>query len=743
MANDTGLEANKLYKVGDSLVRGSTIINSDHPYRAVDGCYDGDPSEYVVPYEKDQATGKWIVPIPTFTGELTYNGFWYTPTFNNFDAKYMFIDGKQSAKDPGTYTVTFTLANTDKFMWADRDESHSDRNVTWSIGRATGYISVSADDITFNDRYGQTQISYEAHTSNLEFVSSNPSISATCSNGIIFIKATEAKNGDYTLTVIAPQTATHTEARLVIDVHVVFTNIGSDLYLTERTVAYGDQQLQRRWSRINQSIDEICSEVGYQNQQLGNTINSLSRVKINADESKSEIELLCHYDKNGEGADAIIRLRAITDTMAGAIKAHSQIYMAADWIRMEGYTTINGAFQIADSSSYFQTLGYQPGDVFLENAYIGSPTNVFAHIGYDSSSAKYGFFSDYFKLQYGQYAVGSYSYYGGKFDLSAYGMLHFGGWNSDWQANANVELSSYGLEFTDSKADDYRFRHSIGIFHARDADTSGGYPNAGGWFLQSATAFTGNVSIASSRISIVDNNHQYMSATGDWCNGVRFSIVKAPIQSSSGTYPPQLYMSCTYTDPHKALDVGGYTMSNKPSYFPYFDDISDNSVGVWQPGRLVVGFAGDFSGSTIPKDSNNQAYKLTVEGRIYATSNIYSNGQVVSSDRSIKYDIEDLDSRYIDLFDRLEVKRFKKFSDTDRRYQLGFIAQDVEYAADMSGLDWSEQGFAGKTYDLHFLDYSQLSVLTAFKLKEIEKDYKNRISTLEAKIDTLLREKGE
>ena len=729
MINDTGLEASKLYKYGDTFLEGSTIINSDHPYLPVDGCYDGDPSEYVVPYQRDQTTGKWLVTIPTFTGNLTYNGFWYTPEFNDFNAQYMFIDGKQSAKDPGTYTVTFTLANTEKFMWADRDESHSDRDVDWSIGRATGHIEVSADDITFNDKYGQTQISFTAHTNNLEFVSSNPSISATCSNNIIFIKATAAKNGDYTLTVIAPQTGAYTEARLVIDVHVIFTQIGSDLYLTEQTVAYGDQQLQRRWSRINQTIDEICAEVGYQNQQLGNTINSLSRVKINADESKSEIELLCHYDKNGEGADAVIRLRAISDTMAGAIKAHSQIYMAADWIQMEGYTTINGSFQIADSSAYFQTLGYQAGDVFFKNAYIGSPTAPFARIGYNSSLSTYGFWGDWFNL-YKETTIWTYSQWSGSYtrgtlDLYTTGTV-LGG-----SSTQMMKVSPDGIEFNswlDSDPSGTKVTSAINVKHV----VVGGQPILNTYLdFSTSNTFSGKTITSAGKV-IVMGDTNYVSAGGDICNGVQFDIVAPTLPSIDGTYPPQLKLSAV------SGTIGGVVTSS-----------ANNSVGVWQPGRLIIGT----TEMSLINDVNQQAYapKASIDGALVVKNSVYcdrvvTNSTSSSSDRRSKKDIEPLDNRYIDLFDNLDVVRFKWVVDEDNRnrYNIGLIAQDVMYESDKSGLTIEDQGYVfGGEYSKYSLDYNQLAMLTMFKVKKMAEEYENRISTLEAKIDTLLREKGE
>ena len=306
MPNNTGLEPNKLYKDGDNYIQGSTIINSNKPYRVLDGAYDGDASQYVIPYPKD-AQGRYIIPIPTFTGNYTYNGNTIIPVFNGYEARYMYIDGQQMAKVPGTYTVTFTLASS-RFVWEDLDDTHTDREVTWSISQAVGELTVQADTLVINDKYGTVMIEYEAHTSNLQFVSNYDKLSASCSNGMIYVRAEGALNGNYEIEVIAPATGTHSEARLTLHVQVAFTQLGEDLYLTQKTVAYGDQFTQNRWSKIYQTIDTIGAEVGYQSQGLGKTIDSLSRVKITADETKAEAELLCHYDKNGEGAGSFTDL---------------------------------------------------------------------------------------------------------------------------------------------------------------------------------------------------------------------------------------------------------------------------------------------------------------------------------------------------------------------------------------------------------------------------------------------------
>lgn len=741
MPNNTGLEPGKIYKDGENFISGSDIINSNKPYRVLDGAYDGDPSEYVIPYPKD-AQGRYIIPIPTFTGNYTYNGNTIFPVFNGYEARYMYIDGQQMAKVPGTYTVTFTLSSS-RFVWADLDDSHVDRDVDWYINQALGELSVQADTLVINDKYGTVTIEYEAHTSNLQFVSNYDKLSASCSNGMIYVRAEGALNGNYEIEVIAPSTGTHSEARLTLHVQVAFTQLGEDLYLTQKTVAYGDQFTQNRWSKIYQTIDTIGAEVGYQSQGLGKTIDSLSRVKITADETKAEAELLCHYDKNGEGADAVIRLTAITNEMAGKIKAHSQIYMAADWIKLEGYTTINGSFQIADSS----TVGYNAGDIFFKNAYLGEPGDTFIHI--TKQAGKYGMFGDYFDL----YEWDEYIKWGGgtQAQLYPHGTLDVKALpNTPVQGNVPtyVRVAPNGINFITE--------HGIGEEGAKAVQGLSATPIILGGQLFAGYNFrwTGEIDFSSSTTIrardtyIYDPDNHYEALYRDIANGItykrgddcqrfRFSMTESQIPSVDGFCPPLL-----------TIDAVAASLPTPQEYVT-----SPGLCGVWHEGRLIVGYEQigyeNSSGNIIaPKASINGT--LLVSSAVRCNT-LYVNDTQVTSDRRKKTDIEDLDERYIKLFDELDVKRFKwvdypqgeEDDEPDTRYKVGLIAQDVIFAADKCGLTKDEQGFVGGSEMSHYsLDYQHISMIAIYKMKQMEKEYENRISTLEAKIDTLLREKG-
>ena len=78
---------------------------------------------------------------------------------------------------------------------------------------------------------------------------------------------------------------------------------------------------------------------------------------------------------------------------------------------------------------------------------------------------------------------------------------------------------------------------------------------------------------------------------------------------------------------------------------------------------------------------------------VYAVS-----GAIQTSDRNQKKDIEDIDQRYIDLFDKLRPVSFA-FSDPESdRIHIGFISQDVKAAMDEVGL--SDLDFAGFCRDV-------------------------------------------
>ena len=120
------------------------------------------------------------------------------------------------------------------------------------------------------------------------------------------------------------------------------------------------------------------------------------------------------------------------------------------------------------------------------------------------------------------------------------------------------------------------------------------------------------------------------------------------------------------------------------------------------------GMALKSSGSIRVYGSNSSNGTATLSDRFRATANdvlylgdasnkwkaVYAvNGTIQTSDRNHKKNIEGIDQRYIDLFDRLQPVSFMFNDPESDRVHIGFIAQDVQAAMDEVGL--TDLDFAG------------------------------------------------
>lgn len=92
---------------------------------------------------------------------------------------------------------------------------------------------------------------------------------------------------------------------------------------------------------------------------------------------------------------------------------------------------------------------------------------------------------------------------------------------------------------------------------------------------------------------------------------------------------------------------------------------------------------------TVAADANN-AVNLGASTRqfkaVYA-NNLYANGTAVTSDRRKKKSIKDLTRKYVDFFRKLRPVSFKYKAGESDRTHTGFIAQEVETAANECGID--------------------------------------------------------
>lgn len=250
------------------------------------------------------------------------------------------------------------------------------------------------------------------------------------------------------------------------------------------------------------------------------------------------------------------------------------------------------------------------------------------------------------------------------------------------------------------------------------------------------------------REAVLQNGNALFSGDGHW-----ITIDNDMIRMGHGSIGNNLWLianihddffrlgtDTTKTDLYGSLNIHGTTHfpNNESVYFgsevQLFNGCrpSDRketlfcSSGIFTAGAVAIG--DEFTGST------GKPYMLSVDGSIKVAKEVYTNGgTALTSDQNKKHDIEDPDERYLDLFDRYEVKRFKYNDGTSDRYHLGAVAQSVEDAMEDAGINTQE--FAGliKDGDDYYLRYDELNMLTALKVKSMAEEIellKNEIKEL-------------
>lgn len=88
-----------------------------------------------------------ISTIPSQSNTLTYNKAAQNPTWSGYDSTKMKISGETVGTNAKTYTATFTPE--DDYVWAGDTEPKA-KNVTWTIGKATGSLTLSPASITLD-----------------------------------------------------------------------------------------------------------------------------------------------------------------------------------------------------------------------------------------------------------------------------------------------------------------------------------------------------------------------------------------------------------------------------------------------------------------------------------------------------------------------------------------------------------------------------------------------------------------
>lgn len=184
-------------------------------------------------------------------------------------------------------------------------------------------------------------------------------------------------------------------------------------------------------------------------------------------------------------------------------------------------------------------------------------------------------------------------------------------------------------------------------------------------------------------------------------------------------------------DTNNVLEIGAYLYKIKQIYANYFC----GSIRHYTSANNYKSLEWDSSYNFYPDTTNTISLGTSTRQfkNIYGV-NLYANGSAVTSDRRMKKDIEEMDERYEELFNLLKPVRFKYKENNSDRYHTGFIAQEIEEAADEAGL--GGKGVAIVVRDEQDDYYVRYTEIIAIQTKVIQK-LQGKVESLEARIARL------
>lgn len=137
------------------------------------------------------------VSVPSQSGSLTYTGSTQSPTWAGYDSSKMTIGGTTSGTNAGSYNATFTPGS--NYQWTDG--GNAEKAVAWTIGKATGSLSLNKSSISLNvSKMSDTITVTRPGTGVISAVSSAPSVASVSVSGNVVTVTGKAK-GNATITV--------------------------------------------------------------------------------------------------------------------------------------------------------------------------------------------------------------------------------------------------------------------------------------------------------------------------------------------------------------------------------------------------------------------------------------------------------------------------------------------------------------------------------------------------------------
>ena len=179
--------------------------------------------------------------------------------------------------------------------------------------------------------------------------------------------------------------------------------------------------------------------------------------------------------------------------------------------------------------------------------------------------------------------------------------------------------------------------------------------------------------------------------------------------------------------------AGSFTLEGASSYSGRAISIDSGAIAIMASAGDVYFESGDGAAVQLADDCSFAAdirpgsaggYSCGTSSRPW--SDVYAdNGTIQPSDENQKNSIEPLPEKYLTMLDQLAPKRYKLNDGTSGRYHVGFIAQDVEQAMTLAGIDSMEFGGWIQDVDdegntIYMLRYNEFIAILLAKIQRLE-----------------------
>lgn len=265
--------------------------------------------------------------VPAQTGSVTYNGSAQSPSWSNYNSSQLTIGGTSSATNAGSYSATFTP--TSNYKWSDGTTTA--KSASWTIGKATGSITLSASSLSLTYPKTSGTITVTRPGSGTVTASSGSTNIATVSVSGTAITVTAKATGSATITVnvgadtnyTAPSSKTFTVA-----VTLVSKTLSSNSWAVIKAVSDAGQGA-NYWSVGDTKRITLNGKVGaytFSNFNvdvfiLGFNHNSSkegsNRIHFQIGKVSGKAVALCDSQYNGSGSSAMFHMNSSDSNSGG------------------------------------------------------------------------------------------------------------------------------------------------------------------------------------------------------------------------------------------------------------------------------------------------------------------------------------------------------------------------------------------------------------------------------------------